>query len=101
MSPKYAKKTSGRYKLVFVDKNTKKKINISCDCMTGKLLQNSNTSKKGLDLPILDAYILKNFQNEGELRKELEILGYQIPMHYVPKIVYKTNGKEKFLELIY
>lgn len=96
------RKTSGRYRLVFLDSNNTCQISINCELLTGKFLPNQSMAvRSGLDLPILDQYILQHFKDEQQLRMALSYLGYCIPKNYEPKIAYKSEGTEKYLELVY
>lgn len=96
------KRTSGRYKLLFLNLENNRRIQIQCNFMTGEIIPCSLAGNdSGLDLPVLDHYILEHFTDEEQLRSKLRKLGYYIPANFEPRIVYRSNGEEKFLRLVY
>lgn len=95
------RKTSGRYRLVFLNEKWKKETIIDCDTLTGKILPAKKQKITGADLPILDMYILNHFKNEESLRRFVQKLGYPITEDDTPRFSYQHNGMTNYLELVY
>lgn len=93
--------TSGRYRLVYVNKLTNKETVISCNPLSGEIIPPLKTKNKGLDLTTLDIYIIENFETEVALRSNLQHLGYLITDNDKMYIAYQHNGIIKYLDLVY
>lgn len=96
------KRTSGRYRLVFIHPRTSQIVHIFCDQSTGKIEPFFPARKpSGTDLTVLDQYILENITNESSLRQLVLSLGYQISKDFVPRISYQHDQTTRYLELVY
>lgn len=96
------KRTSGRYRLVFIHPRTSQMIPIFCDQGTGKIEPFSPCKKpRGTDLTVLEQYILENITDESFLRQHVQSLGYPISNNFVPRISYQHDQTTRYLELVY
>ncbi|MCI9233568.1 MAG: hypothetical protein HFH08_03090 [Bacilli bacterium] len=95
------RKTSGRYRFLFVNPTTKEEIVIACSTLDGTIYPAGTEKVAGADLTVLDMYVLENFEDQESLRLFVNSLGYAITCDYVPKFAYQHNGATNYLDLVY